>query len=151
MTRPNGPHDGIPVRWSVSEPSRLPILPTDEAWFKIEDRPDYDPETARIERVLDETLLIDGWRVVDLTPEEIAQRNRPKPITKLTIKRRLEALGKWETFKAILAQSPESVQDEWTLAQEIRADDPMFSANKESFRLALGLTEQQFNELLTTE
>lgn len=69
-------------------------------------------------------------------------------VTKLTIKRRLDALGKWETFKAILAQAPESVQDEWTLAQEIRADDPMFIANRESFRTALGMTNAEFDALL---
>lgn len=69
-------------------------------------------------------------------------------VTKLTIKRRLDALGKWETFKAILAQAPEAVQDEWTLAQEIRADDPMFIANRESFRTALGMTNAEFDALL---
>lgn len=73
-----------------------------------------------------------------------------KGVTKLTIKRRLDALGKWETFKAILAQAPEEVQDEWTLAQEIRPDDPMFTANRDAFRDALGLTEDQFETLLTS-
>ena len=71
-------------------------------------------------------------------------------VTKLTIKRRLDALGKWETFKAILAQAPEVVQDEWTLAQEIRADDPMFTANRDAFRDALELTEEEFETLLTS-
>jgi len=72
-----------------------------------------------------------------------------KGVTKLTIKRRLDALGKWETFKAILAQAPEAVQDEWTLAQEIRADDPMFTANRDAFRDALGMTEEEFEGILT--
>ena len=71
-------------------------------------------------------------------------------VTKLTIKRRLDALGKWETFKAILAQAPEAVQDEWTLAQEIRSDDPMFTANRDAFRTALGLTDEDFDKLLTS-
>lgn len=83
MTRPNGPHDGIPVRWSVSEPNQLPVLPTDEAWFEIEDRPDYNPETTRIERFLDEKAKIDGWKVIDLTPEEIAAKNPvPESVTR---------------------------------------------------------------------
>lgn len=71
-----------------------------------------------------------------------------KGVTKLTIKRRLDAIGKWETFKSVLAQAPEAVQDEWTLAQEIRADDPMFIANRESFRTALGMTNAEFDALL---
>lgn len=72
-------------------------------------------------------------------------------VTKLTIKRRFDALGKWERFKAVLAQAPESVQDEWTLAQEIRADDPMFTANRDAFRDALGLTEEEFEGILKAE
>ena len=70
-------------------------------------------------------------------------------VTKLTIKRRLDALGKWETFKAILAQAPEAVQDDWTLAQEIRADDPIFTANREAFQTALGLSNLEMDSLLT--
>ena len=89
----------------------------------------------------------------DELAEAIAAGGRPDEIpvegvTKLTIKRRLDALGKWETFKAILAQAPEAVQDEWTLAQEIRSDDPIFAANRETFRTALGMTNAEFDAVL---
>lgn len=149
ILRPHGPHDGVPVRWEAPDAMALPPLPDAEAWVVVEDRPEFDPATQRLERVL--TTERDGWDVVNLTEEELAARNQPQPVTKLTIKRRLESLGKWETFKAVLAQSPASVQDEWTLAQDIRPNDPIFSANKEGFRLALGLTEDEFNGLLTSE
>jgi len=69
-------------------------------------------------------------------------------VTKLTIKRRLDSIGKWERFKAILAQAPETVQDEWMLAQEIRSDDPIFAANRETFRTALGMTNAEFDAVL---
>lgn len=147
ITRPHGPHDGVPVRWEAPDAMDLPPLPSGEAWVVVEDRPSFDPATQRLERVL--TTERDGWRVVDLTEEELESRNRPAPVTKLTIKRRLDALGKWETFKAILAQAPEAVQDEWSLAQEIRSDDPMFTANRDAFRTALGLTEEEFEGILT--
>lgn len=146
VTRPHGPHDGVPVRWSAPDAMDLPPLPSGEAWVVVEDRPAIDHDRQRLVRVL--TTDRDGWDVVDLSPEELADRHNPQPVTKLTIKRRLDALGKWEVFKAILAQAPEAVQDEWTLAQEIRADDPMFTANRDGFRTALGLTEDQFQKLL---
>lgn len=69
-------------------------------------------------------------------------------VTKLTIKRRLDALGKWETFKTVLAQAPEAVQDEWMLAQEIRSDDPMFIAHADIFKTGLDMTEEEFQNLL---
>ena len=86
---------------------------------------------------------------------EIAElQGQPRPtggVTKLTIKRRLDALGpeKWPTLKAALSTFPESLQDEWTLAQEIRFDDPMFESNAAAFKVLLDLTDEQFTALLT--
>lgn len=71
----------------------------------------------------------------------------PRSATKLTIKRRLEDLGKWETFKAVLESMPATVRDEWTLAQEIREDDPMFVANRDAIVAALGITSDQLSSL----
>jgi len=72
-------------------------------------------------------------------------------VTKLIIKRRLDALGpeKWPTLKSALSTFPESLQDEWTLAQEILATDPMFTANADAFKSLLGLTDEQLTALLT--
>lgn len=67
--------------------------------------------------------------------------------TKLQLMYRLDALGKWETFKAVIATMPAIVQDAWTLAQDIKEDDPLFSANKEALQQALGLTEEQISGL----
>ena len=44
------------------------------------------------------------------TPEQPPQ---PRSVTKLTIMQRLDALGKWEVFKAILATLPPIAQDAW--------------------------------------
>lgn len=96
---------------------------------------------ARVAELADELakVMTNGVQPDDMPAEGV---------TKLTIKRRLDALGKWETFKAVLAQAPEAVQDEWSLAQEIRTDDPMFAANREGFRTALGMTNAEFYALL---
>jgi hypothetical protein len=71
----------------------------------------------------------------------------PRDISKLLLKRRLEALGKWETFKAVLAASP-SLDDEFWLAQTINTGDPMFTTHAASIKSALSLTDEQFDSLL---
>jgi len=142
MRRNNGPHDGVGVTFKGENP---PKLPEGEAWVTVEDRPEPG-ENQRVEREL--TAEKYGWRVIDLSPEEIAARNPVRPVTKLTLMNRLLALGKWETFKAILASQSTIVRDAWALAQDIRSDDPLFAANREVFRTALGLPEEEFDELL---
>jgi hypothetical protein len=69
-------------------------------------------------------------------------------VSKLTLMRRLDALGKWGAFKSLLAQLPEIAQDAWTLAQAIRADDPIFVTYAETIKASLGLTDEQFTALL---
>ncbi len=89
-------------------------------------------------------FLIDG---VLKTQQEHLESIRPKPPrtqTKLKIMMKLEALGKWSTFKIILSSLPALVQDAWHLAQEINESDPLFAANKEALKAALGMTEEQF-------
>jgi hypothetical protein len=79
-----------------------------------------------------------------------AAQGQPAPgdVSKLTLMRRLDALGKWGTFKTLLSQLPEIVQDAWTLAQSIRADDPLFVENAPTIKAYLGLTDEQFDALL---
>ena len=69
-------------------------------------------------------------------------------VTKLTIMRRLQALGKWTMFKGLLAQLPEDTQDAWSLAQEIHDDDPMFITYADGIKAGLELTDEQFTALL---
>jgi hypothetical protein len=74
------PHDGIPPTWDRDD---LPALPDGQEWFEIHNAPNYDPATQRVEQVLDPVAKTDGWRVVDLTPEEIAAKNPvPKSVTR---------------------------------------------------------------------
>ena len=75
--------------------------------------------------------------------------NPPAPRTqsKLTIMLRLDAMGKWANFKAVLATLPEIVQDAWLLAQDIREDNPLFVANKPALLAAITMTDAQLSSL----
>ncbi len=92
-------------------------------------------------------FLIDGVLRTREEHNKILFPPPPRKQTKLEIMKRLEAFGKWTTFKYILGTMPVLVQDAWNLAQFIDESDPMFLANKPALLGALGLTEEQFGSL----
>jgi len=142
------PSKGFLTPWNRPDDNPPPDPGIDMVWLVDEARPNHDPSKQRLKRVKTETRL--GWDLVDLTAQELAARvPEIEGVTKLTIMRRLEALNKWGTFKTILAQLSEQVQDGWSLAQEIKSDDPLFAANAAAFKGALSLTDAQFTALLT--
>ena len=89
-----------------------------------------------------------GWEQIDYEQPDDAELFHAG-VTKLTIMRRLQELGKWTMFKGLLAQLPEDTQDAWSLAQEIHDDDPMFLTYADGIKLSLDLTDEQFTALLT--
>jgi len=93
--------------------------------------------------------VVDGWEWFDTAEEAYAKFAAPKGVTKLTIMLRLDALGKWDTFKGLLTQLPQLTQDAWALAQDVKADDPMFLQYSATLKGALSLTDEQFDTLLT--
>jgi len=70
-----------------------------------------------------------------------------KTLSKLMLTRRLRALGKEDAFWAILDNDP-VLYREFILAQEIRTNDPMFTVQAPQLKAALGLTDEQFNDLV---
>ena len=88
-----------------------------------------------------------GYRPGEIEPPAPPVPPAPRIQTKLTIMRRLDAMGKWPTFKAVLAQLPEIVQDSWALALDINESDPLFAANREALIAALGLTGAEIDSL----
>lgn len=105
----------------------------------------------------------------DLTPDELAAvetayaedielfTNPPQPesppvpvreIPKLVLMRRLEALGKWEQFKALLAAQP-TLDDAFWLAQTLMTDDPLFVQYAPVLKAQLEMTDEQFDALLS--
>jgi hypothetical protein len=84
---------------------------------------------------------------------ELIQEQEPlnivsKEISKLSIKRKLESYGKWNSFKTFLSTIP-SVDDEFWLAQSLRTDDPIFTQYSVIIKNQIGLSDEQFNALLT--
>ncbi|HKJ90666.1 MAG TPA: hypothetical protein VJ960_06000 [Oceanipulchritudo sp.] len=150
---PNSRPTGLPLR--MSRPDDMTVeqvnegMPDGYKYVPDLPRPEIDSNTQRLDRAAP-TLDGYGWLAVDLTDEEIEARKPPiRPVTKLTLMRRLSELGKWQTFKALLAQLPEEVRDAWDLAQDIRSDDPLFVSNADSLKASLELTDQQFEDLLS--
>jgi FtsZ-binding cell division protein ZapB len=68
-------------------------------------------------------------------------------VSKLTIMRRLG--DKWPILKAAISTLPETVQDSWTLALGISAEDPLFIEFRPQLMAILEMTEEEFNTLLT--
>lgn len=98
------------------------------------------PEKESLQTELDTALA----RIAELE----ARKPRVQGVTKLTIMRRLG--DKWPTLKAALSSLPEIVQDAWSLAQEIRADDPLFVEFRPQLMALLEMENEEFNALLTS-
>jgi hypothetical protein len=75
--------------------------------------------------------------------------SHPNSISKLTLKRRLDALGKWAEFKTFLENLGADAVDEFALAAEIRQDDAVFQQLAPMAKAALNLTDEQYVALLT--
>lgn len=69
-------------------------------------------------------------------------------LSKLAIRRQLREWGKESAFDAMLAAFPHAKTD-WDDALEIKTSDPLFAANKEAFKAALALSDEQFSTLMS--
>jgi hypothetical protein len=103
------------------------------------------------EPVARESVLASGDRVRWDTDLHKLVRFTPAPapreLSKLTLRRRLRALGKEATFDAALDLIPNARAD-WDDAQTLRTDDPLFTDAAPAFKSALDLTDEQFTALL---
>jgi len=132
--------------------------PSRRGQWKMEDSP--DPQLARYEVVAYEPLKHYGCTPVEAgTESEAADRLGLVPyvqplktadvIDKLTLKRNLDALGKWAGFKAAMAQLPEGVQEDFNLAATIRKTDPTFIEYAPQLKALLELTDGEYEGLFS--
>lgn len=94
---------------------------------------------------------IDAWVSAQLAagwaPAAAPVATESKEISKLTLRRRLRAIGKEAAFDDLLDTIPNARRD-WEDAQALRTDDQMFTTQAPAMKAALGLTDAQFSELI---
>lgn len=83
--------------------------------------------------------------ILETTPNENSEEDG---ISKLTLMKRLQFIGKWSSFKEVLQSLDENSYDAWSLAQEIKASDPVVIDNSVAIIQYLQITEQQFSDIL---
>jgi hypothetical protein len=81
------------------------------------------------------------------SPPPAPPTSEPRELSKLTLTRRLREMGKEDAFWAVLDASP-VLRREWLSSQVVRTDDPMFTANAEDLKDAIGLSDVDFAALL---
>lgn len=75
---------------------------------------------------------------------------QPKTWSKLTIRRRLRALGVEEAFNNFLNSNPQ-LKDDWNDCVELKSSDPMFIVHANTVKEILGLTDEMWEELLAED
>ena len=89
--------------------------------------------------------LTKAQEVIELAPVE-PQSIPAYGVSKLSIMRRLG--DKWPILKAAISTLPETVQDSWTLALGISAEDPLFIEFRPQLMSILEMDEEEFDALL---
>lgn len=141
--------NGFPRYREVGDPSTW-SSPEGYIYVPVLAEPEEDPVPGKV-WVRNLTITEYGWAEIDADLEDGSNEYQGFEITgvtKYTIMKRLQYLGKWVTFKQLLLVLPEEVNDAWHLALEIKQDDPAFAANKAALCAALELTEQQLDDVL---
>jgi hypothetical protein len=111
-----------------------------------------------VHEVADDALAPAGWEAMSVAeyeefvsefpaPPEPAPQSEPEQLSKLSIRRKLRAIGKEEAFDAFLASAPQVLAD-WQDAQVLLTSDPLFTTYAPVVKSALGLSDAQFAELL---
>ena len=139
--------NGFPQYREVGDPTTW-RSPEGYIYVPVLAEPQEEPATGKV-WVRNLTATEYGWVEADLEEVNNAYNGfEITGVTKYTIMKRLQYLGKWMTFKGVLSTLPEEVQDAWSLALEIKPDDPMFVENKPALCAVLELTEQQLDDVL---
>jgi len=110
---------------NILNPTQEQILA--DGWFiYIDNPPPYDPMTQKLVR----TEVIDGvqgYEVVELTPEEIREMTVPKSITQLQGKLQLDIMGLYLQVEAMIEQSGSQAKIYWNTAANWERDSPILN------------------------
>jgi hypothetical protein len=147
LLRRNPDFDHFPGVWKRSGDLPAAAL-AGGSWVYLEreEFPPFDEETQKLVRDSNfETRY--GWDVEALTDEEIEERT--PSIDKLTLFRRLQGMGLWGDFKAVIATMDEELRDAWEVTDAVKKTDPLVVAFAGDLQTALGVTPEQMEALLT--
>jgi hypothetical protein len=114
-----------PMIANILNPTQEQIL--DAGWYVyIDTPPAYDQSTQKLIK----TEVIDGvqgYEVVELTPEEIRDMTVPKLISQLQGKLQLDLMELYLTVEAMIAQSGSQAKIYWNTAANWERDSPILN------------------------
>jgi hypothetical protein len=114
-----------PMIANILNPTQDQIL--DAGWYVyIDNPPTYDQSTQKLIK----TEVIDGvqgYEVVELTPEEIRDMTVPKLISQLQGKLQLDLMELYLTVEAMIAQSGSQAKIYWNTAANWERDSPILN------------------------
>lgn len=145
ITRNPDPRRAMRLQWDETTDGPLPELPAPYRYVPIEDRPAHNAVTQRVEREL--TSERDGWRVVDLTADEIRARTVPAEVTRRQLLLVLASQDPPITREAIrsMLAGNEAGLIEFEEAMTFRRDHPLIG----QLAGTLGLDEAAVDSLFT--
>ena len=114
-----------PIIPNILNPTQEQIL--DAGWYVyIDTPPSYDQSTQKLIK----TEVIDGvqgYEVVELTPEEIREMTVPKLISQLQGKLQLDLMELYLTVEQMIAQSGSQAKIYWNTAANWERDSPILN------------------------
>jgi hypothetical protein len=114
-----------PIIPNILNPTQEQIL--DAGWYVyIDTPPSYDQSTQKLIK----TAVIDGvqgYEVVELTPEEIREMTVPKLISQLQGKLQLDLMELYLTVEQMIAQSGSQAKIYWNTAANWERDSPILN------------------------
>jgi len=114
-----------PIIPNILNPTQEQILA--DGWFiYIDTPPSYDPLTQKIVRT-QVVAGLQGYEVINLTPEEIREMTVPKQITQLQGKLKLDLMGLYLTVEAMIEQSGSQAKIYWNTAANWERDSPILN------------------------
>jgi hypothetical protein len=121
----NNTFTATPTIPNILNPSQEQILA--DGWFiYIDNPPSYDPLTQKLVR----TEVVDGvqgYEVVELTPEEIREMTVPKQISQLQGKLQLDLMGLYLQVEAMIEQSGSQAKIYWNTAANWERNSPILN------------------------
>ena len=135
---------GYPLMREVGDPSTW-SSPSGYKYIPSLPMPTEEPSSGNV-WVTNLTDTEINW--IESTSGTIPNESTEEGISKLTLMKRLQFIGKWASFKEVLQSLDEDSHDAWNLTQEVKSSNPVVIDNRAGVIQYLQITEQQFSDIL---